>query len=126
LAKFVDGGGNVLVAADSNIGEGIRDFATEVGFEFGIDGTAVIDHHNFEARLDDGKHTTVVVPAAQLISTELIVGNKAKLGPVLFKGVALSYSDEHALRLPILTASTTAYAFNPDSPVTEVTFSRFI
>jgi oligosaccharyltransferase complex subunit beta len=119
LGRFVDGGGNVLIAADSNIGEAIRDFATEVGFEFGNDGTAVIDHHNFDSRLDDGKHTTIVVPAEQLISAELIVGNKAKLGPVLFKGVALSYNDENALRLSILSAGTTAYAFNPDSPITE-------
>lgn len=116
----MDGGGNVLVAADSNVGEAIRDFATEVGFEFGNDGTSVIDHHNFDSRLDDGKHTTVVVPSSQLISAELIVGQKAKLGPVLFKGVALSYNDENKLRLSVLNAGTTAYAFNPDSPITEV------
>jgi len=90
-----------------------------VGFEFGTDGTAVIDHHNFDSRLDDGKHTTVVVPSSQLTSAELIVGQKAKLGPVLFKGVALSYSDENKLRLSILNAGTTSYAFNPDTPITE-------
>jgi oligosaccharyltransferase complex subunit beta len=120
LARFVDGGGNVLVAADSNIGEAIRDFATEVGFEFGNENTAVIDHHNFDSRLDDGKHTTVIVPSNQLISAELIVGNKAKLGPVLYKGVALTFNDENKLRLTVLNAGTTAYAFNPNSPITEV------
>lgn len=120
LGKFVDGGGNVLLAADSNLGEAIRDFATEVGFEFGNDGTAVIDHHNFDSRLDDGKHTTIVVPSSKLASAELIVGQKAKLGPVLFKGVALSYNDENRLRLSVLNAGTTAYAFNPDTPITEV------
>jgi len=49
----------------------------------------------------------------------LIVGQKAKLGPVLFKGVSLSYNDENKLRLSVLNAQTTAYAFNPDSPITE-------
>lgn len=110
LARFVDGGGNVLVAADTKIGEAIRDFATEVGFEFGGDGTAVIDHHNFDSRFDDGKHTTVVVPSSQLTSAELIVGNKAKLGPVLFKGVALSHNEENKLRLTILNAGTSKYS----------------
>jgi hypothetical protein len=55
-----------------------------------------------------------------LISAELIVGQKSKLGPVLFKGVALSYNDDNKLRLSVLNAGTTAYAFNPDSPITEV------
>ncbi|KAI6230508.1 Dolichyl-diphosphooligosaccharide--protein glycosyltransferase 48 kDa subunit [Aphelenchoides fujianensis] len=119
LAKFVDGGGNVLVAADSNIGEAIRDFATEVGFEFGTDGTAVIDHHHFDKKLDDGKHTTIVVPPAHLTPAELIVGDRTKLAPVLFRGVPLSFNEENPLRLAILTADTTAYAFKPTSPINE-------
>ncbi|KAI6233152.1 Dolichyl-diphosphooligosaccharide--protein glycosyltransferase 48 kDa subunit [Aphelenchoides fujianensis] len=119
LAKFVDGGGNVLVAADSNIGEAIRDFATEVGFEFGTDGTAVIDHHHFDKKLDDGKHTTIVVPPAHLTPAELIVGDRTKLAPVLFRGAPLSFNEENPLRLAILTADTTAYAFKPTSPINE-------
>ncbi|KAI6180682.1 Dolichyl-diphosphooligosaccharide--protein glycosyltransferase 48 kDa subunit [Aphelenchoides besseyi] len=119
LGRFVDEGGNVLVAADSSIGEAIRDFATEVGFEFGSDGTAVIDHHNFDSRLDDGKHTTIVVPSSQLTIAELIVGKKSTIGPILYQGVALSFNDENPLRLTILNAGTTAYAFKPTSPIDE-------
>ena len=48
ITQFVDGGGNVLVAASSNIGDAIRDLAAENGFEFDDENTAVIDHHNYD------------------------------------------------------------------------------
>ena len=34
ITNFIDGGGNVLIAAGSNLGDAIRDLATENGFEF--------------------------------------------------------------------------------------------
>ena len=54
ITSFIDGGGNLLVAADSYIGETIRDLAVECGVEFDEEGTAVIDHHNYDVK-DDGK-----------------------------------------------------------------------
>ena len=54
ITSFIDGGGNVLVAADSNIGETIRDLASECGVEFDEEGTAVIDHLNYDVK-DEGK-----------------------------------------------------------------------
>lgn len=54
LTNFVDGGGNVLVAASSNIGEAIRDFGSECGVEFDEEKTAVIDHLNYDFS-DPGK-----------------------------------------------------------------------
>ena len=44
ITDFIDGGGNVLVAANSNIGEPIRDLASECGVEFDEEQTSVIDH----------------------------------------------------------------------------------
>ena len=44
ITNFIDGGGNVLVAANSDIGEPLRDLASECGIEFDEEGTAVIDH----------------------------------------------------------------------------------
>jgi oligosaccharyltransferase complex subunit beta len=79
----------------------------------------VIDHHNYDTILDDGHHTTIVVPSSQLLSAELIVGAKDKLAPVLFKGVALVTDSSNKLRLELLTAGTTAYSFNPESPINE-------
>lgn len=54
IISFIDGGGNVLVAADSNIGDPIRDLASECGVEYDEEKTAVIDHFNFDVT-DTGK-----------------------------------------------------------------------
>ncbi|CAP23384.1 Protein CBR-OSTB-1 [Caenorhabditis briggsae] len=113
ISKFVDEGGNVLVAADSNIGDALRELAVEHGFEFDEAGTSVIDHHNYDQSLDPGDHTTVVVGKDQLISAELIVGNSAKLGPVIFKGIGLVAGKTNNLALSIVKASGTAYSFDP-------------
>jgi oligosaccharyltransferase complex subunit beta len=119
IAQFIDGGGNVLVAASSNIGDAIRDLAAETGFEFDEENTAVIDHHNYDTKLDDGYHTTIVVPATNAITAPLIVGEKAKLSPILYKGVALISDNSNKLKLEVLTAGTTAYSFNPSNAVEE-------
>ena len=54
ITNFIDGGGNVLVAADSHIGDTIRDLASECGVEFDEEGTSVIDHLNYDVK-DEGK-----------------------------------------------------------------------
>jgi len=54
VTNFIDGGGNVLVAASSNIGEAIRDLASECGVEFDESKTAVIDHLNYDVS-DSGR-----------------------------------------------------------------------
>ncbi|KAF1765738.1 hypothetical protein GCK72_005691 [Caenorhabditis remanei] len=113
ISKFVDAGGNVLIAAGSNIGDALREVAVEHGFEFDEAGTAVIDHHNYDQTLDAGDHTTIVVGKDQLISAELIVGNAAKLGPVLFRGVGLVSGKSNNLALNIVKASGTAFSSDP-------------
>lgn len=54
ITNFIDGGGNVMVAASSAIGEPIRELASECGVEFDEEGTAVIDHLNYDMS-DTGK-----------------------------------------------------------------------
>lgn len=95
---------------------------TEVGFEFDEDKTQVIDHFNYDSVLDEGIHTTIVVPSSQMIGAELIAGDKNKLSPVLFRGTALVADSSNKLRLEVMTADTTAYSFNPNAPVEEVGF----
>ncbi|KAI1726707.1 oligosaccharyltransferase 48 kDa subunit beta domain-containing protein [Ditylenchus destructor] len=119
ITKFIDGGGNILVAAGSSIGDAIRELTAEVGFEFDEDKTQVIDHFNYDAVIDDGTHTTIVAPSSQLIGAELITGDKTKINPVLFRGTALVADLTNKLRLEVMTAATTAYSFNPNSPVDE-------
>lgn len=95
-----------------------------MGFEFDEEKTQVIDHFNFDAVLDDGQHTTVVVPSSQLIGAELITGDKAKISPVLFRGTALVADSSNKLRLEVMTAATTAYSFNPTAPIDEVFYLK--
>jgi oligosaccharyltransferase complex subunit beta len=68
---------------------------------------------------DEGYHTTIVSnPTTNLISSQLITGtDRSSLGPVLFRGVALTSNEKNALRLEVLTADTTAYSFNPTATV---------
>ena len=56
ITEFIDEGGNLLVAGSSNIGEVLREVASEVGFEVDDEGTAVIDHLSYDAK-DQGKHS---------------------------------------------------------------------
>lgn len=119
ITKFIDGGGNVLLAAGSSIGDAIRELSAEVGFEFDEDKNEVIDHFNYDATLDEGSHTTIVVPSSQLIGADLITGDKTKINPVLFRGTALVADASNKLRLEVMTAATTAYSFNPNSPIDE-------
>ena len=55
-------------------------FFSECGFEADEENNAVIDHHNFDTKLDGGKHTLVVADPKNLISSAKIVGDKAAIG----------------------------------------------
>uniref|UniRef100_A0A2C9LXT9 Dolichyl-diphosphooligosaccharide--protein glycosyltransferase 48 kDa subunit n=1 Tax=Biomphalaria glabrata TaxID=6526 RepID=A0A2C9LXT9_BIOGL len=54
ITNFIDGGGNVLIAASSSIGDPMRELATECGVEFDEENSAVIDHLNYDVK-DAGK-----------------------------------------------------------------------
>ena len=120
ISQFVDQGGNVIIVGGEGIGEGIRELANEVGFEFDEDRTAVIDHLNFDSALDDGKHTTLVAePTKQLIKAPHIIGKPSGISPLLFKGVGMITDKANPLTLEILSAAPTAYSANPDVPIEE-------
>lgn len=117
LTDFIDGGGNVLVAASSQSGEVLRELASECGFEVDEDGAAVIDHMNYDVS-DDGRHTTIVADSANLIDTPVIVGSR-KVPPLLYRGTGLIAYPENPLVLRLLTASSSAYSYVPEQPVKE-------
>ena len=114
LTEFVDEGGNILVAANSNVGEVLRELASEVGFEVDDEGTAVIDHLNYDLK-DQGKHTLVVADPKNLIKSDKIVGNVK--APMLYRGVGLLVDHENPLVMEILTGSSTSYSHNPDKMI---------
>ncbi|TPP66515.1 Dolichyl-diphosphooligosaccharide--protein glycosyltransferase 48 kDa subunit [Fasciola gigantica] len=117
LVKFVDEGGNVIVAGSKDIGEAIREIGVECGVEFDEMGTAVIDHHNYDIT-DDGTHTKVVVAAENLIKNPIIIGNASKSG-LLYRGVGISSDPANPLLISVLRASRTAYSYSPSRSVTD-------
>lgn len=117
ITSFIDGGGNVLVAASSNIGEAVRDLASECGVEFDETKTAVIDHLNYDVS-DPGRHTLIVADPQNLIAAPNMVGTM-KVNPILFRGIGMTADPDNPLVLDVLHASWTAYSFDPDNKITE-------
>ncbi|XP_021185355.3 dolichyl-diphosphooligosaccharide--protein glycosyltransferase 48 kDa subunit [Helicoverpa armigera] len=117
ITKFIDDGGNLLMAGNAAAGDVYREIASECGFEMDEESAAVIDHFNYDAS-DDGEHTRIVVPPKNLISSPTIVGDQ-NTQPLLFEGTGLILDKDNSLVLPILTADSTAYSYNPKSQVKE-------
>jgi len=116
LTDFIDNGGNILVAGNSNLGEVLREVASEVGFEADEEGTYVIDHLSYDAK-DEGKHNLVIADKKNLINAPKITGGVS--APLLYRGVGLLVDHENPLVLEILTGSSTSYSHNPDLPIKE-------
>ncbi|XP_027377361.1 dolichyl-diphosphooligosaccharide--protein glycosyltransferase 48 kDa subunit [Bos indicus x Bos taurus] len=117
ISAFIDGGGSVLVAASSDIGDPLRELGSECGIEFDEEKTAVIDHHNYDVS-DLGQHTLIVADTENLLKAPTIVG-KSSLNPILFRGVGMVADPDNPLVLDILTGSSTSYSFFPDKPITQ-------
>lgn len=60
-----------------------------------------------------------------MIDAPTIVGPNTKKTPILYKGVGMVADSDNQLILEILTASSTAYSFNPDEPIREVKSVHF-
>nr|XP_023686734.1 dolichyl-diphosphooligosaccharide--protein glycosyltransferase 48 kDa subunit [Paramormyrops kingsleyae] len=117
ITAFIDGGGNVLVAASSDIGDPLRELGSECGIEFDEEKTGVIDHHNYDVS-DPGEHTLIVADPENLLKAPTIVGRPTGK-PILFKGVGMVADPDNPLVLDILTGSSTSYSFFPDRPITQ-------
>ncbi|XP_026540190.1 dolichyl-diphosphooligosaccharide--protein glycosyltransferase 48 kDa subunit [Notechis scutatus] len=117
IAAFIDGGGNVLVAASSDIGDPLRELGSECGIEFDEEKTAVVDHHNYDVS-DPGQHTLIVADSENLLKAPTIVGRKPH-NPILFRGVGMVADPDNPLVLDILTGSSTSYSFFPDKAITQ-------
>lgn len=115
ITDFIDGGGNVLIAGSSQSGDALHELASECGLEIDEEGSAVIDHMNYDIS-DSGQHTTIVAESANLIDASVIVGSKS-IPPLLYQGTGLIADTDNPLILRLLSASTSAYTYNPDHPV---------
>ncbi|OXU17865.1 hypothetical protein TSAR_013678 [Trichomalopsis sarcophagae] len=117
ITDFIDGGGNVLVAGSSQSGDALRDLASECGFEIDEEGATVIDHMNYDIS-DTGRHTKIVADPSNLIDAPVIVGSR-NVPPLLYQGTGLIADSDNPLVLKLLTASSSAYTYNPEQPVKE-------
>lgn len=63
---------------------------------------------------DEGQHTRLVVSSGNLIDAPVIVGSKKNIAPLLYQGTGVLADPENPLVLPLLTADSTAYSYNPD------------
>lgn len=118
LTEFIDDGGNILIAGSSVTGDVLRELASECGFEVDEEGAYVIDHLHYDKSSDDGTHTTILVPGTSLIDAPVIVGNNRN-SPLLYRGTGLLADEDNPLVLPLLTAESTAYSYNPDQAIKE-------
>ncbi|XP_040176023.1 dolichyl-diphosphooligosaccharide--protein glycosyltransferase 48 kDa subunit [Anopheles arabiensis] len=118
ITEFIDNGGNVLVAGSTASGDPLRELASECGFEVDEEKAAVIDHLNYDVS-DAGDHTTIVASPDNLIDASIIVGDRAGVAPLLYRGTGLLADRENPLVLQLLTADSSAYSYVPDAPIKE-------
>lgn len=119
LLTFLDDGGNLLVAGDSEISEPIRALAAECGVEFHESGSAVMDHVSFDAADVTGDHTRIL--ASTYTAASPIVGSLATNPvPVVFKGLGQTVAKDNILAIPALVASATAFSAQPGERLTEL------
>jgi oligosaccharyltransferase complex subunit beta len=119
VVDFIDAGGNVLVAANSELSEPIKEIAGECGIEFSDESTYVIDRFNTDIK-DNGRNTLIVSDVENLINNKIIAGNaREKAVPFLYRGIGMTADPENPLLLDILAGSTTTYTYKPDETIAD-------
>ncbi|KAI3451740.1 hypothetical protein Pfo_008405 [Paulownia fortunei] len=114
VLDFVDSGHDLILAADSNASDFIRNIAAECGVDFDEDPSAmVIDHTGYAVSEIEGDHT--LIASDDFIQSDIILGNRMIEAPVLYKGIGHSLNPENSLVLKVLSASSSAYSANPTS-----------
>lgn len=108
----MDAGHDLIVAADSNPSDLIRDIAVESGIDFDEDpGAMVIDHTSYAVSRFEGDHT--LIASDDFVKSDVILGSKEIEAPVIFQGIAHSVNPANSLVLKLLSASPSAYSANP-------------
>ncbi|KAK4048456.1 oligosaccharyl transferase glycoprotein complex, beta subunit [Microbotryomycetes sp. JL201] len=112
LVNLLRNGVNILTAASTDVSEAWRDFVREFEIDFDDRGNSLIDHFEYDRKLDvDGKHTTIVVPLTS--SPSPVVSPQTKAGPpVLYRGIAHQIG-RHPLLQNVLSAPVTSYSYDP-------------
>ncbi|XP_021757923.1 dolichyl-diphosphooligosaccharide--protein glycosyltransferase 48 kDa subunit-like isoform X2 [Chenopodium quinoa] len=113
VLDFVDSGHDLIVAANANASDFIRNVASECGIDFEDDTAAVVvDHTSYSVSEIEGDHT--LIASDNIIKSDVILGKKKIEAPVLFRGIAHSVNAASSLALKVLSASPAAYSANPN------------
>ncbi|KAJ2454711.1 oligosaccharyl transferase glycoprotein complex, beta subunit [Coemansia sp. RSA 2336] len=105
IVDFVNDGGNLIVAASSDISENLRSLATQFGIDFAKRKSRVVDHVHGAAG-----HT--LVPSSHYANASAVLGGflaASTAPPVYFEGIGHRYK-ESPLLIPLLTAPRSAYS----------------
>ncbi|XP_015866874.1 dolichyl-diphosphooligosaccharide--protein glycosyltransferase 48 kDa subunit [Ziziphus jujuba] len=114
ILDFVDSGHDLIIGADANASDLIREIATECGVDFDEDSNAlVIDHTSYAVSDTEGDHT--LIASDDFINSNVILGSKKIEAPVLFQGIGHTINPTSSLVLKVLSASPSAYSANPKS-----------
>lgn len=115
LLEFINEGGNMIVAAHSDVGPVVRELGSELGLEFAATGEYVLDH--FHRTNKD---------ASRIQSNEFhnIVSEHVRNGgAVEFHGIGHVLNGESPLSFPVLTASRYGFTGVPNQPLSIYPFA---
>ncbi|KAJ2885843.1 hypothetical protein IWW38_005282, partial [Coemansia aciculifera] len=107
FVDFVNDGGNLIVAASSEMSKPCRSLAARFGIVYEERGTAVIDHAS-HLRVTNGTSDHALVAASPSLTAAPVLSKQS--GPVYFKGIAHKYESNNPLLIPVLTGSRTTYS----------------
>lgn len=118
VLDFVDSGHDLILAANVNASDFIRNIASECGVDFEDDTSAVvIDHTSYSVSETDGDHS--LIASDSFVKSDVILGREKIEAPVLFRGIAHSINAASSLAFKVLSASPAAYSANPNSMVSK-------
>ncbi|XP_021718509.1 dolichyl-diphosphooligosaccharide--protein glycosyltransferase 48 kDa subunit-like isoform X1 [Chenopodium quinoa] len=118
VLDFVDSGHDLIVAADANASDFIRNVASECGIDFEDDTAAVVvDHTSYSVSEIEGDHT--LIASDDIIKSDVILWREKIEAPVLFRGIAHSVNAASSLALKVLSASPAAYSANPNNKLSK-------
>ena len=121
VSEFVQEGGNVLVAGNKRLSDGVRELLESFGVLVDKKDTEVIDHfENFDALDFNRQHT--VVQAKNAIASSVVLGDfngKASQTPVLFKGIGHKIKKDNILAVRILKGNPTSYSYFTSKAITD-------
>ncbi|KAJ2713109.1 oligosaccharyl transferase glycoprotein complex, beta subunit [Coemansia spiralis] len=107
FVRFVEDGGNLLVAGSSDMADLTRKLAAQFGVDFEKHGTRVVDHSHHLAPTDHA-----VVAASRLVAVPAVLSPALLEGPttVYFKGIGHRYNASNPLLAAVLTGAPTTYS----------------